>query len=106
MAAIPLIDFSIYTGLWNSVTGICLSNSEFIKAGERIHVLERYMNTREGINRYDDTLPGRFLKQGRGFDRDNKVVPLKKMLPKYYKVRGFDTDGIPMKKMLEELGIP
>lgn len=106
MAAIPLIDFSIYTGLWNSVTGICLSNSEFIKAGERIHVLERYMNTREGINRYDDTLPGRFLKQGRGFDPDNKVVPLKKMLPKYYKVRGFDTDGIPMKKMLEELGIP
>ena len=106
MAAIPLIDFSIYTGLWNSVTGICLSNSEFIKAGERIHVLERYMNTREGINRYDDTLPGRLLKQGRSFDPDNKVVPLKKMLPKYYKVRGFDTDGIPMKKTLEELGIP
>ncbi|MCP3874874.1 MAG: hypothetical protein GY699_17190, partial [Desulfobacteraceae bacterium] len=43
--------------------------------------------------------------QGRDFDDDNKVVPLDKMLPEYYKIRGFDKNGIPMKKRLKELGI-
>ena len=105
MAAIPLVDFSIYNKLWNSVTGINLSNAEFIKAGERVHVLERYMNTREGINRHDDTLPGRLLKQGRDSDPDKKVVPLDKMLPQYYKLRGYDEYGIPLPKTLEKLGI-
>lgn len=105
LIAIPLVDFSIYTGLWNSVTGIHMSNSEFIKVGERIHMLERYMNIREGINRYDDTLPGRFLKHWRNFDENKKTVPLEKMLPKYYKIRGYDQDGIPLKNKLEELGI-
>ncbi|MCK5096703.1 MAG: aldehyde ferredoxin oxidoreductase family protein [Desulfobacteraceae bacterium] len=103
--AIPLIDFSIYTDLWNSVTGVHLSNKEFIKAGERIHVLERYMNIRERNSHIEDTLPERLLKQGRKFDNENKVVPLDKMLPEYYKIRGFDKDGIPLKKTLEELGI-
>ncbi len=104
-AAILLTDYSIYTDLWNSVTGIKLSNREFIKAGERIHVLERYMNTREGISRTDDTLPWRLLKQGRPSDPDGRVVPLEKMLPQYYKLRGFDADGIPLKSKLKELEI-
>ena len=103
--AVPLIDFSTYTGLWGSVTGINLSNKEFLKAGERIHVLERYMNMREGTNHNDDTLPDRLLKQGRKFDHENKVVPLDKMLPEYYKIRGFDRKGIPLEKTLKELGI-
>ncbi|MCP3931174.1 MAG: aldehyde ferredoxin oxidoreductase, partial [Bacteroidetes bacterium] len=105
IVAVPLIDFSVYTDLWTSVTGINLSNSEFLKAGERIHMLERYMNAKEGINHNDDTLPERLLAQGRDFDDDNKVVPLDKMLPEYYKIRGFDKNGIPMKKRLKELGI-
>lgn len=104
-AAIPLTDFSIYTGLWNSVTGVSLSNGEFLKAGERIHVLERYMNTREGISSTDDTLPGRLLNEGRASDPDRKVMPLSKMLSRYYKIRGFDKDGVPLKTTLEDLGI-
>jgi aldehyde:ferredoxin oxidoreductase len=105
MAAIPLVDFSIYNKLWNSVTGINLSSAEFIKAGERVHVLERYMNTREGINSHDDTLPDRLLKQGRDCDPKNKVVPLDKMIPQYYKLRGYDKNGIPLKKTLKKLNI-
>jgi len=101
--AIPLIDFSIYTDLWQSVTGIPVSNSEFIKAGERIHVLERLMNTREGINRHDDVLPGRLMKQGRKSDTLNKKVELDKMISQYYTLRGYDIDGIPLKKTIEDL---
>ena len=100
-----LIDFSIYVALFNSVTGMNLSNRAFLKAGERIHILERYMNVREGISHTDDTLPKRLLEQGRESDNDKKVVPLEKMLPEYYKIRGFTDHGIPLKKTLEELGI-
>jgi len=103
--AVPLIDFSLYTGFWSSVTGIEISNSEFIKAGERIHVLERYMNSREGIDHTYDTLPARLLEHGRGFDSDNKVVPLEKMLKEYYKIRGFDQNGVPLKKTLKGLDV-
>jgi aldehyde:ferredoxin oxidoreductase len=49
--AISLIDFSLYSKLFTSVTGIKMSMWEFRKAGERIHMLERYMNTREGISK-------------------------------------------------------
>ncbi len=105
IAAIPLIDFSVYNQLWSSVTGINLTNAQFLKAGERVHVLERYMNTREGINHYDDTLPDRLLTQSRDADPDKKTVPLEKMLPKYYKHRGYDKDGIPKTKLLEQLSI-
>ncbi len=103
--AVNLIDISIYKKLWSAVTGISMSNCEFIKAGERIHVLERYMNTREGISRKDDTLPERFLKEGRDCDSKMHTVPIEKMLDGYYKIRGFDRNGVPKKKTLKRLGI-
>ncbi len=80
--AVRLVDFSLYTKTWTAVTGISISNSEFLKAGERVHVLERYMNTREGISKKDDTLPGRMLNEGRGCDAKARTVPLNKMLKK------------------------
>jgi aldehyde:ferredoxin oxidoreductase len=105
VVAIKFIDFGVYTKLWSSVTGIKISNSEFLKAGDRIHVLERYMNTREGITRKDDTLPLRLLRESRKSDPKKKMVPLDKMLDKYYKLRGFDDNGIPTRETLKNLGI-
>jgi aldehyde:ferredoxin oxidoreductase len=103
--AVKLVDFSIYTSLWSAVTGIEISDAEFLKAGDRIHVLERYMNTREGISRKDDTLPPRLLKEGRKSDPNKRTVPLEKMLDKYYKIRGYDSNGIPTESTLKRLGI-
>jgi aldehyde:ferredoxin oxidoreductase len=103
--AIQLIDVSLYLGLWNAVTGIKMSKGEFLKAGERIHVLERLMNTREGINASDDTLPLRLLVKGRKSDPENRVVPLEKMKKAYYKRRGYDENGIPLQALLEKLKI-
>ncbi len=101
--AIPLIDFSTYTDLWQSVTGIRISNAEFLKAGERIHVLERFMNTQEGINRHDDVLPSRLMNQGRKSDTQHKKVKLDKMISQYYALRGYDPDGIPLNKTIKQL---
>ena len=103
--ALALMDLRLWPALWSSVTGIKLGMQGFKKAGERIHVLERYMNTREGISAKDDTLPARLLEEGRDCDNMNLTVPLDKMLHKYYKIRGYDTNGIPTDSLLEELGI-
>jgi aldehyde:ferredoxin oxidoreductase len=103
--AVPLIDFTLYRDLWSAVTGIRMSRREFLEAGDRITVLERYMNTREGISRLHDTLPDRLLKEG---DRSNpklRTVPLDRLRASYYKKRGYDHNGIPTEKMLDKLGI-
>ena len=78
---------------------------QMLKIGRRIQVLERYMNTREGISKKDDTLPGRLLKEGRKNDPKGRTVPLDKMLPRYYRVRGYDKNGIPGDRTLKKLGI-
>jgi aldehyde:ferredoxin oxidoreductase len=101
-----LVDFSLYADLFEAVTGIPMSPADFLKAGDRIHVLERHMNCREGISRKDDTLPERLLKEPREEDLKKRTVPLEKMLDKYYKLRGYDANGIPTVDTLKELGIP
>ena len=103
--AISLIDFSIYTDLYRSVTGLPMSNKTFLEAGERIHVLERLMNTNEGISREDDTLPDRLVNQGRQSDNLQQTVPLDRMISRYYALRGYDSNGIPTPATLEKLQI-
>ena len=103
--AVNIIDISLYPKLWSATTGINLSDAEFLKAGDRIHVLERYMNTLEGISRKDDVLPERFLKEGRESDPQKVTVSLEPMLEEYYKLRGFDKNGIPTPATLSKLNI-
>ena len=103
--ALPLVDYSLYRDLWSAVTGIKMSRKEFLEAGNRITVLERYMNTREGIWKLHDTLPDRFLKEGRKSDPKARTVPLDRLRAKYYRKRGYDRNGIPLPKTLRKLGI-
>jgi aldehyde:ferredoxin oxidoreductase len=95
----------LYNKLFESITGIRMSNRELMQAGDRIYLLERYLNTREGISRKDDTLPERFLKEGRDSDPKKRTVPLEKMLKKYYRFRGYDENGIPNKETLRKYNI-
>jgi len=103
--ALALMDVSLYNKIYSAVTGIKLSQKEMFKIGRRIHLLERYMNTREGITIKDDTLPERLLNEPCLSDKKKRVVPLKKMLKKYYKIKGYDENGIPTEKALKEMGI-
>ena len=102
---IQLIDYSLYTKMWSTITGIRLTNKELITAGERIYVLERYMNTREGISAKDDTLPGKLLNEFRKSDKQQKPIPLQRMIKQFYTKRGFDSNGIPTEKTLKKLKI-
>ncbi len=103
--AIALTDSSLYSDFFSAVTGIKMSSKKFLKAGERIHVLERYMNTREGITRKDDTLPNRMLHEIMPDDLKKRVVPMEDMLDSYYVQRGYNSHGIPSKATLEKLNI-
>lgn len=101
--AVLLIDYSLYYQLWVSVTGLNISKKEFLKAGERIHLLERYLNNRLGVTKNDDILPARLLYEPRKSDKENRLPPLDKMLKRYYKARGYDENGVVSKSKLKEI---
>jgi len=103
--AIKMIDVQEYNGLYASIMGSKLTQRNLLEIGDRVHTLERYMNTREGISRKDDVLPQRFLTEARLSDPEGSTVPLDKMLDDYYKVRGYDSDGIPTPARLKKLHI-
>jgi aldehyde:ferredoxin oxidoreductase len=78
-----------------------------MKAGERIWNLERLFNLREGLDPLkDDTLPKRLLEEPlpEGASK-GRVSQLPKMLPEYYKTRGWDERGVPTPAKLRELGL-
>ena len=68
--------------------------------------MERLYNLREGLTAADDSLPGRLTRPPQDPGEPDTVVPLDKMLPVYYKVRGWDAHGVPTARRLRHLGIP
>jgi aldehyde:ferredoxin oxidoreductase len=62
--------------------------------GERIWNMERDFNNRAGFTAADDTLPPRLLNEpAKTGPAKGLVNKLPEMLPKYYTVRGWDTEG-------------
>ena len=76
-------------------------------AGERIWNLGRLFNVREGVSRKDDYLPPRILNQSLKVGPSaGKVITTKrwnKLLSNYYKKRGWNNNGIPLKETLTKL---
>ncbi|MDQ7783073.1 MAG: aldehyde ferredoxin oxidoreductase family protein [Desulfomonilaceae bacterium] len=88
------------------VTGWDFSVEEFRTAGERIFNLARLFNVREGLTRQDDTLPPRLLNEPLpDGPAAGLVVDLDPMLEAYYEFRGWDADGRPTLRKLQELGL-
>ncbi len=85
-------------------TGQNFSSGQFNQIGERVITLERLYNIREGLKSSSDTLPDRMLNEST-FDGIEGGVPLESMLPSYYKLRGWDDQGVPLTKTVERLGI-
>jgi len=97
---------SQYARLLTTATGFYVDEEEFYKIGERIYNLERLFNVREGFSRHHDVLPLRFLRErlNEGAAK-GEVVDLTKLLDTYYMIRGWNYDGIPMDKKLQQLGL-
>ena len=74
--------------------------------GERIWNLEREFNLRAGFTGKDDTLPPRLLKEpAPSGPSKGAVVKLGVMMPQYYEVRGWTTEGVPKAETLARLGL-
>ena len=87
------------------ITGLPFYTGSFIKLGERSYNMERLYNMREGLTMKDDSLPDRLTKVPQDPNNPKTVVRLDKMLPVYYKIRGWGKDGVPTKRKLHKLGI-
>ncbi|MEO0235254.1 MAG: aldehyde ferredoxin oxidoreductase family protein [candidate division WOR-3 bacterium] len=92
------INIGLYRELFEATSGIRISKRELLESGERIHLLERYLNVREGVRKEHDTLPLRLL-------GELKPVPLEKMLEDYYRLRHYDGDGRPDLDYMRRLGL-
>ena len=92
--------------LMNHATGAGYTPETLLGAGERIYNLERLFLLGAGFTRADDTLPKRMLEEplpdgpGKGH-----VVELEQMLPEFYRLRGWDENGVPTEEKLVSLGI-
>jgi aldehyde:ferredoxin oxidoreductase len=110
-ACMPLCMDAFYeddlANLVSTATGIELDGDTLMKVGERIFNVERAFNVREGVRRRDDTLPERFFGEKttpwgvEGLEKDK----FRAMLDEYYRIRGWDADGVPTREKLVELDL-
>lgn len=103
------VNFPNMAKYYSAVTGVQSSEEHLRKVGRRIWNLTRAFNVREGFTRKDDTMPERMEKEPL-LDGKPKghVVPradFEKMLNEYYKLWGWDDQGRPTKKALDEAGL-
>lgn len=91
------------------VTGMEIDEEAMLNVVDRIWTLERAFIVREGVTRKDDFPVGRMMEEpigsgplkGRRLDRKK----WEKMLDDYYRLNGFDKNGVPKRATLERLGL-
>ena len=82
------------------------SMEKLLEVGERIWNLERQFNLDAGLTGADDTLPPRVLSEpAKTGPAAGMVNRLGEMLPEYYRIRGWTTDGQLMQETRQRLGV-
>jgi len=102
---------SLYVKALNACTGMDKTIEELVEISERIWNLTRLFNIREnpGYGRHCDYPPGRWMGEpvqtgptrGKPLSRDQ----VDHLLDEYYKLRGWDENGIPLPETLERFGL-
>ena len=94
---------------YTAVTGLPADADWLNALGVRVWNLVRVFNIREGMSRKDDTMPDRMATEPLTSGKtEGKVVPkadFEKMLDEYYALWGWDEQGRPTKKTLEDAGL-
>ncbi|MCP4757717.1 MAG: aldehyde ferredoxin oxidoreductase family protein [Proteobacteria bacterium] len=92
--------------IYNCVCGLDETSQSLLTIGERIVNLERLWNLAAGFTAADDTLPKRMLEEPMpAGPSKGEVNRLGEMLPKYYRIKGWNEEGVPTPKKLAELGL-
>jgi aldehyde:ferredoxin oxidoreductase len=97
-------NIDLFLNLLSAATGVRFHKKDCLEIGERIFNLERLINVREGIDARHDTLPYRISEEVLP-NSTGGPIPIKGMLSRYYKLRNWDHNGIPVEKKLQALRI-
>jgi aldehyde:ferredoxin oxidoreductase len=92
----------------SGATGLDFSVSRLEEIANRVATLERLFNTEAGMSAADDALPERFADHPvviGGRERRVTVDDQEKMRRDYYRVRGWDENGVPGAGLLRACGI-
>lgn len=100
------LDANDYANLLSYVTGFKITAEQLLDSGDRIWNLERIFNNKAGILNTEDTLPKRLLEvpivNG---PAKGHIHELNILLPEYYKLRGWDSNGNPTPEKLNSLNL-
>jgi len=104
----PLYPEDLARGI--SALGRKITADELLRIGERIVNLERMYNVRLGLSAKDDCLPRRFIEEPLPVNHGGTVTyhridDFDRMLTRYYKLRGWDENGVPTPEKLREMGL-
>ena len=96
-------------GLFSLATGVEMDEKAISTAADRIYAVEKAFLVRAGLTREDDALKGKWGSEpivGGPCDGE-RIHPDKfsKLLDEYYKLRGWDANGIPTASTLSALGL-
>jgi len=105
--------FTMFAWGWNDIQAqlAAACGPEFTvqrleEIGERVWNIERQFNISAGMTPDQDTLPQRLLKEAaKTGPAKGKVAELGKMLPEYYELRGWGTNGVPKAETVKRLAI-
>lgn len=90
-------------------TGLTFTPKDLKTIGERIYTLERMMLIEDGFSRQDDTLPKRYFNEpiSEGPAQGNVILrkEFSEILDEYYRLHGWDENGVPKRNTLKRLGI-
>jgi aldehyde:ferredoxin oxidoreductase len=97
-----------YPRFLEAATGRAMSLPEFERLGERIWNLEKLFNLGAGFGRADDSLPARCYEPIKGPSSEGALIErdrFEALLDEYYRLRGWDRDGVPAGPTLRALGL-
>jgi len=107
MAPLKVKDFAEYLQV---ISGIPFSESDLWSLADRTETRIRLFNLREGLRRAEDTLPRRIFEEALpGGPRKGARIhreQFERMLKSYYRLRGWDEEGIPLPETLQKLALP
>lgn len=92
-------------GIVNAVTGFNYSLDEVLAIGKRIWYAKRGLTNLFGARAADDRLPERLMTPINDGPTEGSVPDMDKMLSEFYKLRGFNENGVPKKDVLESMGL-
>jgi aldehyde:ferredoxin oxidoreductase len=103
------VDTEIMSQFLKYGLGKDVSAEELDRIGERVWNLSRIFNIKTGFTKADDDIPTRLkkdpLRKGSNEGRVLSGDDFETMLQIYYRIRGWDSNGVPTPEKLKALGL-